>query len=97
MLKGLQYGLVGLFMGAWGMASAISRLSGNLISGIIRDRVSAVTLDDALGYMVVFGLEILMLVLSLWILRQVDVSAFHQKAQASVAYAERAAIAGEGG
>jgi hypothetical protein len=46
--------------------------------------------------MLVFGVEVLMLIVSLMILRGVDVRMFQRKASQSVDYFERAAVAGEG-
>lgn len=88
---------VGLYMGAWGMAGAVSRLLGNLVGGIIRDNVSILTNNVIMGYIVVFSLEIVMLFVSLWVLRSVDISLFRANANQQVPYFERAAVAGDGG
>ena len=94
MLDMTTAGKVGLFMGVWGMATAVSRLSGNLIGGVLRDTLTAL-MDNAVGaYSVVFGIEMLILMLSLWLLRAIDVSSFQEKATASMDYVERAALAG---
>ena len=90
-------GSVGLFMGAWGMASATARLIGNLSSGAIRDLVLYLTGNPVTGYLVVFGLEIGLLVISLLLLRGIDVSLFRKGASQTVGIQERVALAGDAG
>jgi BCD family chlorophyll transporter-like MFS transporter len=72
---------VGLFIGAWGMANAISRLIGQLMSGVVRDVLSALVSSPAFGYIVVFGIEAAFLALSLLMLRAINVAAFQQQAR----------------
>jgi BCD family chlorophyll transporter-like MFS transporter len=84
-------GKVGLFMGAWGMASAVARLSGNIISGVVRDTVTELVENAVSGYSVVFMIEILFLLVSLSILKRVDVTLFHHQADRQVPLVERAA------
>ncbi len=96
MLDMTTTGNVGLFIGAWGMANAISRLFGNLLSGVVRDVVATTTGNHVAGYTVVFALEIGMLLISLYLLRRVDVSLFQQQAEKNIPYLERAVIANEG-
>jgi BCD family chlorophyll transporter-like MFS transporter len=85
---------VGLFIGAWGMANAASRLAGTVLGGAVRDVVTQVAGNPLTGYMVVFAIEAAMLAGSLLLLRRVDVSAFQQVAEAIPAV-ERAAMASE--
>lgn len=85
---------VGLFIGAWGMANAISRLAGAVLGGALRDIVTSLAQDAVTGYVVVFGIEALLLAISLWLLGRIDVKAFQQRA-ADVALVERAAITSE--
>jgi BCD family chlorophyll transporter-like MFS transporter len=87
---------VGLYMGAWGMAGALARLTGNVFGGLLRDGGLYLFNNAVLSYMLVFGVEVLMLIVSLMILRGVDVRMFQRKASQSVDYFERAAVAGEG-
>jgi BCD family chlorophyll transporter-like MFS transporter len=87
---------VGLYMGAWGMAGALARLTGNVFGGLLRDGGLYLFNNAVLSYMLVFGVEVLMLIVSLVILRGVDVRLFQSKASQSVDYFERAAVAGEG-
>jgi BCD family chlorophyll transporter-like MFS transporter len=85
---------VGLFIGAWGMANAFSRLVGSVLGGVVRDVVAEVLFTPILGYVVVFSIEALLLLISLLLLRYIDISAFHKQVQES-SVIERAALAGE--
>lgn len=85
---------VGLFIGAWGMANAASRLIGALLSGVVRDVLTQVLQDPVLAYVSVFAILALLLLISLIMLRKINVAAFREQAQASTVI-ERAAIAGD--
>jgi BCD family chlorophyll transporter-like MFS transporter len=85
---------VGLFIGAWGMANAISRLIGTVLGGVVRDIVTQFAQNPVTGYVVVFGIEAAMLLVSLVMLRQINVGEFQRQVdQPSIV--ERAAITGE--
>ncbi len=87
---------VGLFIGAWGMANAFSRLTGNLLGGVVRDAVTGFTQNLVGGYQVVFFIEAILLLTSLFVLQQIDVTAFKRSAERQQpSLAERAALAGE--
>ena len=86
---------VGMFVGLWGMASALARLVGNVLSGVVRDSVAGLTGNALVGYQSVFAIELLLLLASLWLLRSIDVSQFQSQAGDQFSYSERAAIAGE--
>jgi BCD family chlorophyll transporter-like MFS transporter len=86
---------VGLFIGAWGMANAISRLIGTILGGVLRDVVTQLAQNPISGYVVVFAIEAAMLVVSLLILRRINVQAFLRGAE-QLDMIERAAIASEG-
>jgi BCD family chlorophyll transporter-like MFS transporter len=86
---------VGLFVGVWGMANAASRLAGNLIGGVLRDGLTQLSGSTVFAYQVVFSLEMLMMLASLWLLGSIDVRAFRSQAEKDFSYAERAALAGE--
>ena len=92
MLDMTSLGRVGLFIGAWGMASAMARLTGNMLSGT----VNYLSSNSVTGYVVVFSIEISLLLISLGILRQVDVSLFKNKVEQDLPFIERAALANEG-
>ncbi|RPI31600.1 MAG: MFS transporter [Chloroflexota bacterium] len=94
MLDMIAPGKVGLFMGAWGMANAFSRLAGSVLGGAVRDVVSQLVQNLVTGYVVVFGIEAFMLLVSLVLLRRIDVSAFRKQAE-TIAVVERAALVNE--
>jgi BCD family chlorophyll transporter-like MFS transporter len=85
---------VGLFIGAWGMANAASRLIGAMLSGVVRDVLTQVLLNPVLAYVSVFSILALLLFISLIILRRINVSAFRQEAETS-SVMERAALASD--
>jgi MFS transporter, BCD family, chlorophyll transporter len=85
---------VGLFIGAWGVASSISRLMGSMFGGVIRDVVTAALQHPVLGYVVVFGLEASFLLASLLLLTRINVDAFRRQANGP-SLVERTAISGE--
>lgn len=87
-------GNVGLYIGAWGFSNALSRLTGSLLGGIVRDGVTQVTGQALSGYLVVFGIEAAMLAVAAVMLSRIDVSAFKQKA-AEPSFAEKVALAAE--
>jgi BCD family chlorophyll transporter-like MFS transporter len=87
-------GNVGLYIGAWGFSNALSRLTGSLLGGMVRDGVTQATGQALSGYMVVFGIEALMLGAAAMLLARIDVSAFKQKA-IEPSFAEKVAIAAE--
>jgi BCD family chlorophyll transporter-like MFS transporter len=95
MLDMTLVGSVGMFIGLWGMASAASRLTGSLLGGALRDLITQVSQDPLTGYLVVFVIEAAFLLVSLSMLRRIDVEAFHQDSQNELDLAERAAIAGD--
>jgi BCD family chlorophyll transporter-like MFS transporter len=88
---------VGLFIGAWGMANAFSRLIGSVLGGALRDLAARLTGQPITGYVVVFGIMALILLVSLVMLRSIDVKAFRQQAEAGPSLVERAAMAGDPG
>ena len=85
---------VGLFIGAWGMANAISRLAGFTLSGAVRDVITNLAQDPVIGYVVVFSILALLLFISLMMLGRINVSAFQQRAE-QMGIVERAALANE--
>ena len=87
-------GNVGLYIGAWGFSNAMSRLTGSLLGGIVRDGVTQATGQALSGYIVVFGIEAAMLAAAAVILARIDVSAFKKQA-AEPAFVEKVALAAE--
>ncbi|MEW6029233.1 MAG: BCD family MFS transporter [Chloroflexota bacterium] len=85
-------GKVGLFIGAWGFSNALSRLTGSVLGGVVRDVATQITQNAVIGYVVVFSIEALLLVVAASLIYRIDVSAFKAKAEAP-SVVERAAIA----
>src|SRR5581483_10777763 len=77
-------GQVGAFIGAWGMADALARLFGTLLSGVVRDGVKALTGSPTAAYVTVFSIEALALVVSLVLLRRLSVTGFREREAPSV-------------
>lgn len=85
---------VGLYIGAWGMANAFSRLTGSVVSAALRDGITNLTKQPLWGYVTVFGVLALFLLVSLLLLRRVDVINFRHRA-ADLSLVERAALSVE--
>ncbi|MEK6222002.1 MAG: PucC family protein, partial [Chloroflexota bacterium] len=96
MLDMTTAGRIGLFIGAWGMAEATSRLVGSMISGIVRDISSNILNNQIAGYRIVFIIEIFMLLASLIILKRIDVTLFQKEYEHEVSTLEKVALAREG-
>ncbi len=71
---------VGLYIGAWGFSNGMSRLVGLLMAGVIADLATQLTGNPLSGYLMVFGIEALMLFIAAILLYRIDVSAFQKKA-----------------
>ncbi len=75
----------GLYIGAWGVANFGSQGLGNIISSLLRDIMLWSTGNPYTGYALVFGLEIVGLLLAIWLFRKVSVDAFRRDAQVRLA------------
>ena len=84
----------GLFIGAWGMSNAVSRLIGTVLGGAVRDIVTQATQNLVVGYMVVFIIEAVMIAVSLIMLGRIDVRSFHRQTE-QPSLVERAAMGSE--
>jgi BCD family chlorophyll transporter-like MFS transporter len=73
-------GKVGLFIGAWGAASALARLLGSFTTAVIRDLARFLPDAALYGYGAAFLVQALFLAASLIILRRVNVAAFKREA-----------------
>jgi len=71
---------VGLYIGAWGFSNGLSRLVGLLMAGIVADLATQLTGNAINGYLVVFGVEALMMFIAAIMLYRIDVPAFQKKA-----------------
>ena len=85
---------VGLYIGAWGFSNALSRLTGSILGGVVRDVVTQVTGAALSGYLVVFSIEALMLFIAAFMLYRIDVNAFTKKAQEPT-FGEKVALAAD--
>ncbi len=87
-------GMVGLYIGAWGFSNALSRLTGSILGGVVRDVVTEATGGPLSGYLVVFSIEALMLLIAAIMLYRIDVNAF-QKQVHDPSFEEKVALAAE--
>lgn len=82
----------GLFIGAWGVADALSRGLGMMLGGAVRDVVTWLSGNVGAGYVTVFLIEAAFLLTSLWLLRHIDVARFRSRRPTLV---ELAALSGD--
>ena len=87
-------GMVGLYIGAWGFSNALSRLTGSVLGGVVRDVVTQATGVALSGYLVVFGIEALMLFIAAFMLYRIDINAFKKQVE-EPSYVEKVALAAE--
>ncbi len=85
---------VGLYIGAWGFSNGLSRLTGLLMAGVVADVATKITGNEMNGYLVVFGIEALMLFVAAIMLQKIDSAAFQKQAH-EPSYVEKVALAGE--
>ncbi|MBI5966092.1 MAG: BCD family MFS transporter [Chloroflexi bacterium] len=87
-------GMVGLYIGAWGFSNALSRLTGSILGGVVRDVVNQATGAALSGYLVVFSIEALMLLVAAVMLTRIDIQKF-QKGAEEPSFIEKVALAAE--
>lgn len=87
-------GMVGLYIGAWGFSNALSRLTGSILGGVVRDVVTQATGVALSGYLIVFTIEAVMLLIAAIMLYRIDVNAF-QKQIHEPSFADKVALAAE--
>ncbi|MCQ3938372.1 MAG: MFS transporter [Chloroflexi bacterium] len=85
---------VGLYIGAWGFSNGLSRLVGLLMAGVVADLATRLTGSPLSGYLVVFGLEALMLFAAAVMLYRIDVGSFRRSAE-DPSFVEKVALAAE--
>jgi len=85
---------VGLYIGAWGFSNGLSRLVGLLMAGVVADVATKITGNSLTGYLIVFGLEALMLFIAAIMLYRIDVGSFQKKAH-EPSFADKVALAAE--
>ncbi|MBX3014008.1 MAG: BCD family MFS transporter [Caldilineaceae bacterium] len=82
----------GLYMGAWGVANFAGQALGNIISGLLRDLFYQATGQVIIGYLAVFAMEVVGLLIAIWIFRKISVDEFRR--DAAVRIHEVLALAG---
>jgi BCD family chlorophyll transporter-like MFS transporter len=87
-------GMVGLYIGAWGFSNALSRLTGSVLGGVVRDVVTQATGNALSGYLVVFSIEALMLLIATIMLYRINVNAFRKQVE-EPSFVEKVAVAAE--
>jgi BCD family chlorophyll transporter-like MFS transporter len=87
-------GMVGLYIGAWGFSNALSRLTGSILGGVVRDVVTQASGNALSGYLVVFSIEALMLLIATVMLYRINVNAFRKQVE-EPSFVEKVAIAAE--
>jgi BCD family chlorophyll transporter-like MFS transporter len=87
-------GMVGLYIGAWGFSNALSRLVGSILGGVVRDVVTQASSNPLSGYLLVFSIEALMLLIAAIMLYRIDVGAFQKRVE-EPSFAEKVALAAE--
>jgi hypothetical protein len=75
------------------MADALARLSGTMLSGVVRDAVTALFGSLTWGYVTVFLIQAAALLASLLLLRRINVSRFRDSQAPSLG--ELSALIGE--
>lgn len=74
----------GLYIGAWGVANFAGQALGNITSGLIRDIALTLTGNVLSGYLTVFGLEVLGLLIAVRLLGTISVEVFRRDAEVRV-------------
>lgn len=85
---------VGLYIGAWGFSNGLSRLTGLLMAGVVADVATSITGSDLYGYLIVFSIEALMLLVASILLMRIDVEKFKKKVE-EPSFTEKIAITAE--
>jgi len=85
---------IGLYIGAWGFSNGLSRLIGLLMAGVVADLATKLTGNAMNGYLVVFGIEALMMFSAALMLYRIDVNAFQKKAH-EPSFTDKVALAAE--
>lgn len=87
-------GKVGLYIGAWGFSNGLSRLMGLLLAGVVADGVEQFTGAALSGYLVVFSIEALMLLIAAIMLTRIDVNRF-KKGIEEPSFSDKVALAAD--
>jgi MFS transporter, BCD family, chlorophyll transporter len=82
---------VGLYIGAWGFSNGLSRLTGLLMAGIAADIATSISGSDLYGYIIVFAIEAIMLLVACILLTRIDIGAFKKNVE-EPSFTEKVAI-----
>jgi len=74
----------GLYIGAWGVANFAGQAFGNIISGLLRDLFYQATGNVLIGYVSVFAMEVVGLLIAVWIFRKISVEEFRRDAEVRI-------------
>jgi MFS transporter, BCD family, chlorophyll transporter len=74
----------GLYIGAWGVANFAGQALGNIISGLMRDLFYQITGNVLVGYLSVFAMEVVGLLIAIWIFRKISVEEFRRDAEVRI-------------
>jgi BCD family chlorophyll transporter-like MFS transporter len=85
---------VGLYIGAWGFSNGLSRLTGLFLAGIVADLGTLLTGSALAGYLIVFGIESMMLLIASLLFSRIDVKTFQRRA-IGPGFEEKIALASE--
>ena len=75
----------GTFIGAWGLAQAMSRAIATVTGGAVLDLGKTFLTIPLLAYGLVFALQALGMVVAVWCLSRVNVSEFQTNAKSAIA------------
>ncbi len=85
---------VGLYIGAWGFSNGLSRLTGLLMAGIVADIATSISGSHLYGYLIVFSVEALMLLVASILLTRIDVAKFKKQVE-EPSFTDKIAITAE--
>lgn len=81
-------GSTGLYMGMWGMAQAFGMGMSSFASGTLKTvLIESGILSPAIGYTAIFGLEVVLMVVGVAVLRSVDIQQFRTLTTADLTHA----------
>jgi MFS transporter, BCD family, chlorophyll transporter len=75
----------GTFIGAWGLAQAIARGSATVLGGAVLNLGKLVFAAPVMAYGMVFALQAIGMIISIWLLGSVNVKEFQENAKAAIA------------
>ena len=75
----------GTFIGTWGLAQALSRALATFSGGLVLDLGKSLTNMPVLAYGLVFGLQAIGMIISIAILKHVDVAEFKHNTREALA------------